>query len=373
MRAYVFQDAALAKQAGRFVWLSIDTEKERNLPFLERFPVSAWPTLMILDPPGEHALLRWPGSATVAQLGTLLDEGERALAGKDDDLTRAERLAGAGKNGEAAHLLEASLDRIPEGQRTRAVELLVVLLQLTGDAQKCADVAAAEGGAMVRGPSFANAVTSGLACAVAAPPGAPWRAAALARLEPLVEEALGLPGLLADDRSGIYETLVDLKKSQGDGARARELALAWLRFLEGEAAKARTPDARAAFDAHRVLAAQASGDPARAIAPLEASERDLPGDYNAPARLAQVYHQLKRYPAALAASDRALARVYGPRRVRVLEGRVEILAEMGDTTAAKRTCVEAIDLVEKEAPTPQKRRELERLRARLSTLTAPPR
>ena len=49
LRAYVFTDAALAKQAGRFVWLSIDTEKDRNAPFLAKFPVDVWPTLMVID------------------------------------------------------------------------------------------------------------------------------------------------------------------------------------------------------------------------------------------------------------------------------------------------------------------------------------
>ncbi len=41
LRAYVFPDAALKKHAGRFVWLSIDTEKEKNAPFLARYPIEA--------------------------------------------------------------------------------------------------------------------------------------------------------------------------------------------------------------------------------------------------------------------------------------------------------------------------------------------
>src|SRR5579884_3014204 len=82
MRAYVLEDPALAKQANRFVWLSIDTEKDRNRAFLEQHPVEVWPTLMVLDARGEPAL-RWAGSASVPQLVKLLDDGERAVAGKD--------------------------------------------------------------------------------------------------------------------------------------------------------------------------------------------------------------------------------------------------------------------------------------------------
>ena len=38
------QRAGLARHAGRFVWLSIDTENEKNAGFLERYPWAAVPT-----------------------------------------------------------------------------------------------------------------------------------------------------------------------------------------------------------------------------------------------------------------------------------------------------------------------------------------
>jgi tetratricopeptide (TPR) repeat protein len=79
---------------------------------------------------------------------------------------------------------------------------------------------------------------------------------------------------------------------------------------------------------------------------LLASERDLPDDYNPPARLAVAYQQMKRYPEALAASERALARVYGPRKLRVLQNRADIQTAMGDTTAARRSLEQALVLAE---------------------------
>ena len=60
----------------------------------------------------------------------------------------------------------------------------------------------------------------------------------------------------------------------------------WLTFLEGEAAKAPNPDARAVFDSHRMAAAMVLGDPMRVVPAIEQSEKDLPSDYNPPARLA---------------------------------------------------------------------------------------
>src|SRR6202011_4820238 len=125
-----------------------------------------------------------------------------------------------------------------------------------------------------------------------APKDAPWRRDAIAGLEPWATSALQVPDLLADDRSGVYEVLVQSAESAGDKPRVKRIAAEWLAFLEAEASRAPTPEARAAFDSHRVLAAIKLEDPVRVIAALQASERDLPRDYNPPARLASVYLRL---------------------------------------------------------------------------------
>src|SRR5690348_13250895 len=105
MQAYVFPDKGLARHAGRFVWLSIDTERPENAGFLEKYPVDAWPTLFIIDPSDGSVAVRWYGGMTVPQLTKLLDDGERAVqghsAGADALLARADRLHGEGKNDEA--------------------------------------------------------------------------------------------------------------------------------------------------------------------------------------------------------------------------------------------------------------------------------
>src|SRR5262245_26586039 len=122
MRAFVFTDGALAKQAGRFVWLSIDTEKDRNRGFLDKYPVEVWPTMMVIDPSTEKAVLRWPGSATVPQLERLLDDGERATRapGEGDALlARADRLAGGGRHVEAARAFREALAKTPPARRGR--------------------------------------------------------------------------------------------------------------------------------------------------------------------------------------------------------------------------------------------------------------
>ena len=73
MRAFVFTDKALAKHAGQFVWLSIDTEKSGNAAFAAKYPVRVWPSLFVIDPEKETIALRWAGGATVGQLEKLRD------------------------------------------------------------------------------------------------------------------------------------------------------------------------------------------------------------------------------------------------------------------------------------------------------------
>ncbi len=350
MRAHVFTDPSLAKLGGRFVWLAIDTEKEANAAFIEKFPIEVWPTLMVIDPAAEEVALSWAGSANPTQLGKLLEDGERALGRKQGKgpevlLAKADRLYGR----RAPEAIAAYRDVILRAdltwpRRARALESFVMALARKGDLQECATVAGRELPRLPPGPSSANVALMGLGCAVGAPPDAPWRAGAIAGLFEATMAEVKRPGLLADDRSSLYDLLVETAKAQGRPADARALADEWLRFLEGEAAKAPTADARSVFDPHRMSAAIAVGDPARALPPLLQSEKDLPGDYNPPFRLAVVYGELGRYPEALAASDRALGKLYGPRKIRALEIRADILEKKGDKPAARQTMEQALQV-----------------------------
>jgi tetratricopeptide (TPR) repeat protein len=103
---------------------------------------------------------------------------------------------------------------------------------------------------------------------------------------------------------------------------------------------------------------------------LEKSAKEFPNDYNPPARLALVYLKLKRYDDALAASDQALSKVYGPRKLRVLAVRADIYKAMGDEAAVRRTVEEAVSYADalpagqrSEAQVAALRRELEGLEA----------
>jgi tetratricopeptide (TPR) repeat protein len=147
-----------------------------------------------------------------------------------------------------------------------------------------------------------------------------------------------------DDRSGLYMALIDARDAAGEDEDVVRLKHEWSAFLEGAAARAKTPEQRTVYDSHRVSAYLELGTPEKAIPMLEQSERDFPDDYNPPARLALAYKAMKQYDQALAASDRALARVYGPRKIAVLTTRADIFLEKGDAKAAKETIQQAVEV-----------------------------
>jgi len=137
-----------------------------------------------------------------------------------------------------------------------------------------------------------------------------------------------------------------VRKDTGDAAGARKDAEAWAAFLEGQAAAAKTPEQRAVFDSHRLSAYLELQQPERAIPMLQESEKDLPDDYNPPSRLAVAYMAMKKPDEALAASNRALPKVSGPRRVQVLQRRSDIFAAKGDAPASREALEQALACAE---------------------------
>jgi tetratricopeptide (TPR) repeat protein len=104
---------------------------------------------------------------------------------------------------------------------------------------------------------------------------------------------------------------------------------------------------------------------------LEASERDFPQDYNPPARLAAAYQAMKEWDKALAAADRALLRIYGPRKLRVLDIKAEVLKSKGDLAGARRTLEEAVAFAEALPPGQRSEGRVAALRKKLESWKEP--
>ncbi|HEU4886668.1 MAG TPA: tetratricopeptide repeat protein [Thermoanaerobaculia bacterium] len=351
MKANVYTDKSLERYAGRFVWLSLNTEAPESAPFLKRYPIPALPTLLVLDPKGDGVSLRYVGGANIAQIRSMLDDAEqkhrsRLTVAADKLLTQADNLASDGQHAAAAKAYESAIASAPGRWKRfgRAAESLLFSLSLASEHEPCATRALALYPRVKGTISSANVAATGLSCAVSLDKAHAKRPALLSALEKATREVfdnrkLALSG---DDRSGLYIALIEARDAAGDEEGTVALQTQWAAFLESVAASSKTAEQRAVYDSHRVSAYLELGTPEKAIPMLEQSERDFPEDYNPPARLALIYNAMKDYDQALAASDRALARVYGPRKLSVLSVRADIYTAKGDTKAARETIAQAI-------------------------------
>lgn len=354
MKSYVFPDPALRALASRFVWLSIDTEREENAPLVSRLAVRALPTLYVIEPASERAVVAWPGSLTAPELAELLEDAELATKRGDVggeatvELLRGHQASATGNIEEAIAAYRAALAAAPAGwpRRAQAVDALVTHLADDKQLAACVTLGADEAPALPPGTALADVLRAAIGCAEDLPRSAPERArlAELATLGERVATDLGQP-ILADDRSDLYDFVVHAMRERPGGDRGeavKRVARAWAAFLEDQASSAPSPAARAVFDAHRLLAYVALGEPARAVPMLEQSERDFPADYNPPTRLARALLLTGRYGEALAALNRALERGYGPRKLTLWALQADILEAQKDRAGARRALEQAL-------------------------------
>jgi tetratricopeptide (TPR) repeat protein len=358
MRAFVFTDASLGKRADEFVWLAIDTENPKNAEAVAKLKPVALPTFYVLDPKDGSVARRWVGGMTLAQLDNFMSDGRTAVLAKnagastllaketEDPLVRADRLYGEGDFAGAADAYAAAWPTLHPGdaQYGRVVEAMLFSYSQTDQNEKGLAFAESVQPTLGRTTSGVSAAGSALAFALALPAETPGRAEKIATYEKMVKDLLADPTieLADDDRSGYLIVLLEARQDAKDEAGAKKAAAEWATFLEGATKRATTPEKRAVFDSHRVSAYIEMGQPEKAIPYLQASEKALPNDYNPPARLAAAYLAMKQYEKALAASDRAMAKAYGPRKLRLYSTRSDIYAGKGDTAAAKSTLDDAI-------------------------------
>ena len=352
MKAYVYTDASLERYAGRFVWLSINTEDAKNAAFLKRYPIPALPTLLVLDPKRDNVALRYVGGATLPHLKNLLGEAERTFKARsqstaDASLAKGDRLASDGKNAEAAKAYDEAIQAAPRSWRQlgRAAEGLIFALTTSDAAERCAQRSVELYPRLKGTLAGGNVAAMGLSCASALDKNHAKRVEWLSTLETATLAVFNDKSVVMsdDDRSGLYMALIDARDAAGDEEDVVRLKHEWSAFLDDAAARATTPQQRTVYDSHRLTAYLELGTPEKAVPMLEQSERDFPDDYNPPARLAAAYKAMKEYDEAIAASDRALARVQGPRRITILSARADIFTAKGDAKAAKETIQQAID------------------------------
>lgn len=338
MKAVVFSDPSLAEFQKDVLFASVNTEHDSNEDFVRAHPPRVWPTLYVFEPERGALLGVVMGSLTAAELAEFLRDmlvvRRQPERGKDlTALREAHELALGEKWPEAATQFRALLSSSAPSVALRAANGLVYVLAQQQEYAECVRVASAVPAASLRGSTGADLLATGLGCALEHKTRAP-------ELLERVRAFIGSKDLAADDVSGLLEAQFEYVTAMQGTAEARALALSWAKYLEGEAAKAKSSEGRAVFDSHRVLAYTAMGQPELALPMLAASAKDFPADYNPHARAAHVYKTLGRLPEARASIALAQERVYGPRSLRVAELCADIAKALGDVPA-ERACIDA--------------------------------
>ncbi len=287
MRAFVFTDKALGRQAGRFVWLSINTEKKENAPVLGKYPVRVWPSFYVIDPATEKIVLRWVGGATVPQMVRVLDDGEKAARGKAAEAARA-ALADADRL-YADGALPRGRRRVPQGARDPEAGRLVLpagrrvaplralddrrARDLRGDGAR--RVPALQGDAVRRERRGLRPRLRALAERRRCREGGPRRGPRRGRTRGRRRTEDGTRG--GRRVRPCSSSLADEREAAKDDAGRKKILESWAAYLEGQAAKAKTPAERAVFDAHLTGVCLALGQPERVVPALLAVREGLPG------------------------------------------------------------------------------------------------
>jgi thioredoxin-like negative regulator of GroEL len=370
MQSTVFTDASFAPDARRFVFVALDTDRDVNAAAVAKFPLSAWPTFYVVGP-DEAVLARFPGAASVAQFHAFLDAGARArtggAAGADAHLLAAERALASKDLETAERELTAALGAAPAGwpRRPDALVSLIGVKHKRDDIAGCVELAERSMGDTGSAASATDFLYHASACATelvkpketekekdkkARPDAATLarvkklREAAVARWQKLLEDPAA--PLSVDDRSDAMANLRAMLVDLDRGAEAKAVAERQRQLLDETAAKAPTPLAAMTYNWPRAEVYVFLERPLELVPALEKSVRDLPKEYDPPARLGWIYLKGGKLDEAARWTDAALKLVYGPRKVRVLNQRAEIAAKAGDRAAERATRAEIVKTLE---------------------------
>lgn len=345
MQRYVMSDPALKPLADEVVWASIETETEKNKPVVEMYPLDGWPTFLLIDPENEKVIGRFLGSGSVQDIRQFVQNGVRDYRGKSDPAAAAQRegdqarIAGdIGKSADA-YAKSVALSKPNDPARPERLTLYAsALLRMAYKqhdqpaARKCVQLGLKEArntGESVPALDFAAYADS---CGKALPEGDPeaqqMRALAIDRIREVLAKK-DAP-LAVDDRSDALANLSEMLDETHRHPEAVQAMEERARLLEQAAAAA--PDATTAstFDPHRTDTYLYLKQPEKAEKLLAQRAKEMPHDYNPPARLARVYLQEKKLPEAEAAVDRALSIMpKSQRRVGILGLKAKILKAEG--------------------------------------------
>ena len=385
MQTTVFTDPAFTADAPKFVFASLDTDREANAAPVGTFAPSAWPTFYVIGN-DEAVLARFVGAATVTQFRDFLASGARAATGggavADARLLGAERALAKQDLDTADEELAAALAAMPEGWPRRE-ELLLDLVMVKAkrhDTRACLDIADKFLETAGSSALSTNFIAYADGCAEEALGDAAADAALRARAKTIRGRAIARwqailadtkAPLSVDDRAEALGYLRDALDAAGKSADAKQVAERSRALVDDAYAKATTPLGKMTYIWPRAEVYAYLGRPLDLVADYQALATQLPDEYDPPARLGWLYLRGGKLPEAATWTERALGLVYGPRKGRLLAQRAEIAKAAGDLATEHRYREQAVTLWESLPAGQQSPRNLEAAKQALATTQAP--
>jgi thioredoxin-like negative regulator of GroEL len=346
MQTTVLVDPSFAADAKKFVFASLDTDRDVNAAAQTKLAISAWPTFYVVGG-DETVLARFVGAASVPQFQAFLDAGAHAVKGGADaaeaHLLGAERALAIKDLATADTELTAAVaaGQLAWVRRPDALVSLILTKYKRKDLAGCLDVAEQNMATTGNAAAASDFLVTATSCADDAVKAGKPDAATIKRVrehavarwkELLADDAAHLS---VDDRSDAMASLRETMDALGDKAGAKAIAAQQAKLLDDAAAAAPTPLAAMTYNWPRAEVYVYLGKPLELVPALEKSASDLPKEYDPPARLAWLYWKANKPADAATWADKALALAYGPRKARLLGMRADIAAAAGDKAAEK--------------------------------------
>ena len=312
MRDVVLHSEELGGYASDYEFVAVDTDRPETAPFLERYRVKVWPTFFVIDPGSGAVLAMHGGAMSLTETKALLDLGlrTRSAGGSEqpgEAQLRAAHAAFASRDlARAAKLYEDAAGLVAHARRAEALLGAMRTLYELGDAPRCVAFGEAHAAGVPGSAAPADFVSYWREC-VNKLLDAEAKQAARARVRDRLRQLAAAPpaGASVDDRADLLAYAAEAERDLGDLQAARLLEDTRLTLLE-QAARA-APDATAAqvFDYARMNAYLALKRGDEAVAMFRERIEQLPGSYEAHARLASTLLALERPREAMPALERA--------------------------------------------------------------------
>lgn len=342
MQTTVFTDAAMTAIADKFVFVAIDTDRDRNAATVAAFPLTAWPTFYVIAP-NEQVRGRLVGSASASQFVTFVQDSQVAASPQSVAalVTQADQAVTRGDYAAAEPLFAAALEKTAKDAPRRPL-IVLALLQTKAkrnDYLGCILLANTEAGNLGQTSAASDAMHIAMSCAepVSKQNEAGSEAAAQLRTVAITtwSALLAAPNsqLSVDDRA---DAMVGLREAY-DGMDKHKDALAIAEtqraLLDQAATQASSPLAASTYNWPRAEVYVYLGRALDIVPALIASANALPTDYDPPYRAAWALFQGQKYADAALWANKANALAYGPRKARVLTLLIDIAKAQGDRTA----------------------------------------